>query len=54
MVLDFVEQILSALLNIHLKAYVHRDLKPANLLVRDRQGGLTGKEVVIADFGLSR
>lgn len=51
MVLDFTEQILTALQILHKKAYIHRDLKPANILVRD---GLRGKEAVLADFGLSR
>lgn len=51
LVLDFTEQILTALHKLHTKAYIHRDLKPANILVGEGRRGL---EVVLADFGLSR
>ncbi len=56
MVIDFIEQILSALQALHSRAYMHRDLKPQNLLVRDstNKKHTSGKEIVLADFGLSR
>jgi serine/threonine protein kinase len=50
-VLDFMEQLLSALKTMHDHAYIHRDLKPANLLVGEQNGS---PKLVIADLGLSR
>ena len=55
-VLDYTTQLLRALTQIHLKQFVHRDLKPQNILVGELGSGenSSGRQVVIADFGLSR
>ena len=52
MILDVVEQIITALKVIHSKGYIHRDVKPANILVQDFVEGRI--RVALADFGLSR
>ncbi len=54
MSIDFIEQILTALQQIHRKAYIHRDLKPANILVKRNPNKRSGFELMLADFGLSR
>ena len=46
-ILRFMEQIISAVMELHLHGFIHRDIKPANILVRD-----DGTPVLI-DFGLA-
>lgn len=49
--LDYAEQVLSALDAAHTRGIVHRDLKPDNVFLHQRAGTVTAK---LLDFGVSK
>ena len=59
-VIDFSEQIFQAIDHIHSLGYLHRDIKPGNILIGEEGSRIkdgshtTGRQVKVADFGLSR
>jgi hypothetical protein len=48
-----VEQIATALMELHGKQVVHRDVKPTNLMLRRRQAVGRDLDVVLIDFGIA-
>lgn len=45
----YIQQISSALSNVHEKGLLHRDIKPSNILVRNETN-----EAILVDFGIAR
>jgi len=57
--IHYIRQVGEALKVVHQQGLLHRDIKPENIILRTPptspyQGGATGGEVVLIDFGISR